>query len=75
MAHPNPFNETTTLTINNPEGYSYILYVMDLSGKVCRIVIDINTSDYVLKKGDLKEGMYFLELRGVKIYRGKIVVE
>jgi hypothetical protein len=61
---PNPFNEYTTLKFSNPEGSQYKLYIMYLSGKVCRIVDDIYTSEYVLEKGDLKEGFYFIELRG-----------
>jgi hypothetical protein len=75
QVYPNPFNKSTTLMFNNPESYSYTLYIMDLSGKVYRIVDNINTSKYVLEKGDLKEGFYFIELRGPKVFRGKIVVE
>ncbi|KPK80727.1 MAG: hypothetical protein AMS27_16255 [Bacteroides sp. SM23_62_1] len=73
--HPNPFTENTTLTFNNPEGLSYTLYITDISGKILRIVNDITTSEYVLKKEDFREGMYFVELRGAKVYRGKIIVE
>jgi hypothetical protein len=72
---PNPFNESTTLNFNNPEGYNYKLYLTDLSGKVCRIVDGIITSEIVLEKGDLKQGFYFIELRGSEIYRGKIIIE
>ncbi len=72
---PNPFNETTTLMFHNPEGQSYTLYIMDLTGKVCRIVENINTSEYVLKRGGLKDGFYFLELRGPELLRGKMVIE
>ncbi len=75
MIYPNPFNEITTLTFNNPAGYPYTLFITDLSGKVIRIVDNIYTSIYVLEKGDLKEGFYFVELRGPNIYRGKIVIE
>lgn len=60
---------------NNPEGYSYTFYITDLSGKVYRIVDNINASRYVLEKGNMKEGFYFIELRGANIYRGKIVIE
>jgi hypothetical protein len=72
---PNPFNETTTLMFHNPEGQSYTLYIMDLTGKVCRIVENINTPEYVLKRDGLKEGLYFLELRGPEVYREKIVIK
>jgi len=73
--YPNPLNESTILNFSNPEGYQYKLYVLDLSGKVYRIVDNITTSEYVLEKGDLKQGFYFVELRGPIIYRGKIIVE
>jgi len=72
---PNPFNETTTLIFHNPEGHAYTLYIMDLSGKVCRIIENINTSEYVLKREGLKEGFYFMELRGPEVYRDKIIIE
>lgn len=72
---PNPFRERTTLRFTNPEGNRYKLSITDLSGKVCRIVDDITTSEYKLEKGDLKQGLYFIELTGPKLYRGKIVVE
>ncbi|MFC2112950.1 right-handed parallel beta-helix repeat-containing protein [Bacteroidota bacterium] len=74
-AFPNPFYHSTTITFPNQANEQYRLVVTDLSGKVCRIVDDITTSDYVLQKGDLKNGIYFIELRGPKIYRGKIVIE
>ncbi len=73
--YPNPFDESTILQFNNPERDHYILYISVLSGKVCRIVTDITTSEYILKKGNLKEGFYFTELRGTKVWRGKIIIE
>jgi len=72
--YPNPFNNSTTLLFNNPEGCSYSLYIMDLSGKLVRIVDNINSSRYVFEKGDMKEGFYFIELRGPEIYKGKLIV-
>jgi hypothetical protein len=73
--YPNPFNQTTILQFTNPEKHSYTLYVTDISGQVCRIIKDIATSEFILKKGDLKPGIYFIELRGLDIYRGKLIVE
>ena len=75
IIHPNPFNDFTTLTFNNPEGQSYTLFITDLSGKVLRILENITTSGFVLERGELKEGLYFVELRGTKLYRGKILIE
>ena len=73
--YPNPFDESTTILFNNPESDIYTLYITDLSGKLCRIVNDITTSEFVLERGDLEQGIYFLELRGPRIYKGKIVIE
>jgi hypothetical protein len=75
IVYPNPFNESTTFIFSNPEGYPYKLYLMDLSGKVCRIVNDINTSRYILEKKELQAGFYFLELRGPDILRGTIIIQ
>jgi hypothetical protein len=72
---PNPFSESTTLKFSNPEGFEYKLSITDLSGKLCRIVDNITTSEYLLEKENLKQGFYFVELTGPKIYRGKIVLE
>ncbi len=73
--YPNPFSDQTNLMFNNPDGHNYTLYIMDLSGKVCRIVDNINTSRYVLEKEALKAGFYFIELRGQKLYRERIIIE
>jgi hypothetical protein len=73
--YPNPFTESTTLFFNNPGDLPYTLYIIDLAGKVCRIVNNISGSQYVIEKGNLKEGFYFVELKGPKIFREKIVIE
>ncbi len=73
--YPNPFSDQTVLTFNNPDESIYTLYIMDLSGKVCRIVDDIKTSKYIIEKEDLIPGFYFIKLRGPKLYRGKMIVE
>jgi hypothetical protein len=54
---------------------AFTLYISDLSGKICRIVDNIKTSEFILDKGDLQPGIYFIELKGPTVYRGKIVIE
>jgi len=73
--YPNPFNSSTTIKFSNTEGNAFTLYVVDLTGKVCRIVPDITSSEYELEKGDLNAGVYFVELRGPRIFRGKLIIE
>ena len=73
--YPNPFSQSATIAFPNQSNEHYRLVLTDLSGKVYKLVNDIATSEYVLKRGDLKSGLYFIELRGPKIYRGKIIIE
>ena len=73
--YPNPFNQSTTITFPNQSNEQYRLVITDLSGKIFRMVDVITSSEYVLEKGNLKEGIYFIELRGPIIYRGKIVIK
>ena len=75
LISPNPFNTTTVIQFQNPSNDEFQLIVLDLSGKVYKIVDDITTSEYVLEKGILETGLYFIELRGPKTFRGKIIIE
>lgn len=72
---PNPFTHSATISIPDHEGKTYRLILTDLSGKVYRIVEDINGPEYILKRDGLESGLYFIEIRGSGIYRGKLVVE
>jgi hypothetical protein len=75
IIYPNPLKETAILTFDNPEGFPYTLSITNLSGKVCRIIDNITSYEYELEKGNLKEGFYFVELKGPKIFRGKVLIE
>jgi hypothetical protein len=75
MIYPNPFNESATIRFSNPSGNSYKMVLTDLTGKIYRIVDNITTAEYLLEKDDLRAGLYFIEMRGPKTYRGKILIE
>ena len=73
---PNPFSQTARILFNNPEGEAFTFTITDLSGKICRIENDNTSSELWLEKGNLKEGFYYIELRGPeKIFRGKIIIK
>ena len=59
----------------NPEGTDYQLIVRDLSGKVVMMEAPVTNSKHVLDRGNLEKGLYLLELRGDRIYRGRMIVE
>lgn len=74
-AFPNPFDQYTRVVFPNKSNETFSLILTDLSGKVCRITEGITGSEYVLNKAGLRPGLYFIELKGSKIYRGKLVIE
>ena len=53
------------------ENTTRVWYSSDISSKVCRIVNNITTSEFVLEKGNLKGGFNFVELKGPDQYRKK----
>jgi parallel beta-helix repeat protein len=73
--YPNPFSDHTTIRFANPGNKAYQLVIRDLSGKVVRSVETIQTGEFMLYKGNLRPGYYFVELKGDRIYRGKLVIE
>ena len=73
--YPNPFTHSTTIVFPNPEGTGYQLIVRDLSGKVVRMEAPVTNSKHELDRGNLEKGLYLLELRGDRIFRGRMVVD
>ncbi len=71
---PNPFTLSTMLQFPNPEGKTYTLYIMDLSGKIQRIEHDITGFSHVIERGNLGQGYYLFELRGDVVYKGRLVI-
>ena len=73
--YPNPFSDFTTLKFTNPIHSEYRLVVCDLSGKVVYMKSNITGEEVVLDRGNLAPGIYFVELTGKDIFRGRVIVE
>lgn len=74
--YPNPATENIIIQFNNPENKQYELKITDVTGKTI-----ISTS---LRGGTTKQsvdvlnydsGMYFVEIKGDKVFKGRFVVE
>lgn len=72
--YPNPVDRSATIRFPNPGLEPYTLTLTDLSGKVCRNIDGIRTSEYVLEKAGLEPGYYFIELAGPSVFRGQIII-
>jgi hypothetical protein len=73
--YPNPMNSRTTIQFLNPSNDKYRLSVIDLSGKIVHSQEDIITDRIEFSRGNLPPGLYMLEIKGPRIYRGKIIIE
>jgi len=75
LIYPNPFRDMAILEFPNPEEEEFRLTVMDLTGKVVRLAENITTGRYELMREDLPAGYYFIELRGSRVFRGRVIIE
>jgi len=73
--YPNPLKSIATLEFPNPENKDYSLTLTDISGKTVRIQNSITESKIIIEKRNLRNGIYFIELRGYKTFRAKILIE
>ncbi len=74
ITYPNPYSSRTTIYFNNPFHQDYSLSIFDLGGKVVQKVNQIKSSYYEFERGSLPNGVYLLELKGEKVYSGKMVI-
>jgi len=73
--YPNPFSNKTTIEFPNPEFEPYKLIITNISGTRVKIIDTINTGKIELEKGTLQKGIYLIEIKGKKIYKGRIIIE
>ncbi len=67
-------NGNVVITFNNPEKNIFTLNVINALGKLVKVFTNISDNKFEIKKSLLAEGVYFIELKGLKIYRGKVLI-
>ncbi|MBI5541857.1 MAG: T9SS type A sorting domain-containing protein [Bacteroidia bacterium] len=72
---PNPFSKSTTIKFSNTDKKPCTITISDITGKTVRLYKDITTDIITIEKGDLKNGIYSIEINGELIQREKLVVE
>ncbi len=73
--YPNPVSGQSIVEFSNPDNKKFDCFVFDISGRVLRYYSNITGSSFVFRKKGLTNGIYFIELRGPKIIRGRIIIE
>ena len=72
---PNPFSNRTTINFHNPTHSNYKLSVFSISGNKVFEMYNIKSDKIEFEKGNLPQGIYLIELKGEKVFRGKMVVK
>jgi uncharacterized repeat protein (TIGR03803 family) len=73
--YPNPFSETATLQITNPQIMNVELTIYNVFGQTVYNTL-IHNSSFVISRGDLSNGIYFLQLKTSEgVVEKKIVIE
>lgn len=72
---PNPFDEKTIITFLNNKHSNYTLSIFNYSGKKEFVKNNITSDKIEFERGDLPAGVYLIELKGEKVFRGKMVMK
>jgi hypothetical protein len=72
---PNPWSIKTTIEFTNPNNLNYTLSVFSISGNKVFEMDNITSDKIELERGNLPKGVYIIEFKGAKVFRGKIVVK
>jgi len=73
---PNPFNKETVIKFENPNRQPFILTLYSFNGKLINRLDAIRTNRITLKKGNLSNGLYFIQLKSKnKTLTGKLIME
>lgn len=72
--YPNPFLSQTTIEFDNPNHRNYNLLVYNLTGKKVYEINNITSDKTELKRGNLKAGIYFIGLKGNRVFENKMIL-
>jgi len=76
-AYPNPFNHSTTLKFNNPNGIKYSFTVYNVYGQIVRCIKNVITDKIEFERLNLINGIYFIKLESENktLITGKLIIE
>jgi len=75
IIYPNPMEIESRIKFPNEDNKTYRLVVVDVSGRVVRIIENITNDNITINREQLKTGIHIINLEGDKIYKGKLLVK
>lgn len=71
---PNPASSFIKIQFSNPGIGEYRLNMMDVAGKIVKIIPSVSGNETVISRENLTKGLYFIELKSEKAIRQKVVI-
>lgn len=75
LIYPNPMVHQSNVVFPNENNKKYRLIVVDASGRVVRIIENITGNNVIINREQLKSGVHIINVRGEKIFKGKLLVK
>ena len=72
--YPNPFSDKTTVEFSNDAHSKYSLSVYGITGNKVLKINDITSDKIILKRGNLKSGIYLIELKSENYFGLKKII-
>jgi len=75
--YPKPLKEQAVINFNDYAGKHLDISIYNLQGELERNFLNINSQNFILEKENLKNGLYFVQIRkdSELIYTNKIIIE
>lgn len=70
---PNPMSSSALLTFLYDPTQKYILSILDMTGKLVYQKV-VSSGEVEIKRGNLREGLYILQIAAKKVFRKKLMV-
>ena len=75
--YPNPFTNSAIIKFNYSDSQDYILQIINQSGQIIQTLKNITSGEIEIKKGDMKNGVYFYRLQNSNgiVAKGKMIIK
>ncbi|OFX51832.1 MAG: hypothetical protein A2046_00710 [Bacteroidetes bacterium GWA2_30_7] len=73
IIYPNPTNDKINIEFDNEKDKDYTLQIYNVTGQVVLKQEKVKTNNFIVDIKKLKSGYYTIELKGEKIFRGKVL--
>jgi len=70
---PNPVVDRTTIEFPNPNAALFSLTITDINGRIVKRDASIAGNKFVVERGGLKSGLYFITVKGERTFRTRVM--